>query len=87
MVLLGGSDQAPRWVRKKSVELWKKKSQILYQDSVPPHQDPIEKQLLADKCISVLQHPSHSTNLAPYYIYLFPKVNSVLKGIHFQSAD
>jgi transposase len=40
------------------------------------------KQFLANKKITVLEHPPYSPDLAPRDFYLFPKIMSVLKGIH-----
>jgi hypothetical protein len=45
------------WVRKKRLELWKKKSWIFHQDRVPAHSAFAVKQFLADKCIPVLDPP------------------------------
>jgi transposase len=45
------------------------------------------KQFLANKNITVLEHPPYSPGLAPCDFYLFPKINSVLKGTHFLSAE
>jgi hypothetical protein len=45
-------------VRKKRLELWKKKSWIpQHQDNAPAHNAHAVKQFLADKCITVLEHP------------------------------
>jgi transposase len=74
-------------VRKKRPELWKKKSWILHQDNAPAHNALAVKQFLADKCISVLEHPPNSPDFAPCDCYLFPKLKLALKGIHFQSVD
>jgi len=45
------------------------------------------KQFLANKNITVLEHPPYSPDLAPYDFYLFPKIKSVLKGTHFVSVE
>ncbi|GFX35989.1 uncharacterized protein TNCV_4215111 [Trichonephila clavipes] len=42
------------------------------------------KQFIADKCITVLEHPPYSPDLAPYDFCLFHKVKNVLLGTHFQ---
>jgi hypothetical protein len=62
--------------------LWKKKSWILHQDNAPAHNALGVKQLLADECIPVLQHPLCSPDLAPCDFYLFSKLKGVLKGTH-----
>jgi hypothetical protein len=43
------------------------------------------KQFLANKNITVLEHPPYLPDLAPCNFYLFPKIKSVLKGTHFFS--
>jgi hypothetical protein len=45
------------------------------------------KQFLANKNITVLQHPPYSPDHAPCDFYLFPKIKSVLKGTHFVSVE
>jgi transposase len=45
------------------------------------------KQFLANKNITVLEHPPYSPDLAPCNFYLFPKIKSVLKGTHFVSIQ
>jgi transposase len=40
-------------------------------------------QFLANKNITVLEHPPYSPDLAPCDFYLFLKIKSVLKGTHF----
>jgi hypothetical protein len=73
-------------VKKKRLELWKKKSWISHQDNGPAHNALVVKQFLADKCIPVLDSP-HSPHLAPCDFYLFHKLKSALKGTRFQSVD
>ncbi|GFU52217.1 hypothetical protein TNCV_3052381 [Trichonephila clavipes] len=43
------------------------------------------KQLLVDKCITVLKYPPYSPELTPYEFYLFLKEKNTLMGTHFQS--
>ena len=45
------------------------------------------KQFLADKRITVLEHPPYSPDLAPCDFYLFPKIKSLLKGTHFTYVE
>jgi transposase len=45
------------------------------------------KQFLANKNITVMEHPPYSPDLAPCDFYLFPKIKSVLKGTYFLSVD
>jgi hypothetical protein len=44
-------------MRKKRPELWKKKPWILHEDNTSAHNALAVKQILADKCISVLEYP------------------------------
>jgi len=73
-------------VRRKRLELWRN-GWILHQHNAPAHNALTVKQFLANKNITVLQHPPHSPDLAPCDFYLFPKIKSVLKGTHFVSAE
>jgi hypothetical protein len=40
------------------------------------------KQFLANKNITVLEHPPYLPDPTPYNFYLFPKIKSVLKGTY-----
>ena len=73
-------------VRRKRPELWRN-GWILHQDNGPAHNALSVKQFLANKNITVLEHPPYSPDLAPYDFYLFPKIKSVLKGTHFVSVE
>jgi hypothetical protein len=35
----------------------------------------------------VLEHPPYSLDLAPKDFFLFPKINEILKGRHFDDID
>jgi transposase len=56
-------------------------------DNAPAHSALSVKQFLANKNISVLQHPPYLPDLAPCNFYLFPKIKSVLKGTQFVSVE
>ena len=73
-------------VRRKRPELWRN-GWILDQDNAPAHNALSVKQFLANKNITVLEHPPYSPDLAPCDFYLFPKIKSVLKGTHFVSVE
>ena len=47
----------------------------------------LEKQFLAEKQVTVLEHPPYSPDLAPCDFWLFPKMKSVVKGTHFESVE
>ena len=72
-------------VRRKRLEL-RRNGWILHQDNAPAHNALSVKQFLANKNTTVLEHPPYSPDLAPCNFYLFPKIKSVLKGIHFVSV-
>jgi histone-lysine N-methyltransferase SETMAR len=59
---------------------------ILHQDNEPAHNALSVKQFLANKNITVMEHPPHSPDLASCDFYLFPKIKLVLKGTHFLSV-
>jgi len=73
-------------VRRKQPEVWRN-GWILHQDNVPAHNALSVKQFLANKNITVLEHPRYSPDLTPCNICLFPKIKSVLKGTHFVSVE
>jgi len=70
----------------KRLELWRKRWN-LHQDNAPAHNALSVKQFLANKNITVLEHPPYSPDLAPCDFCLFPKIKSVLKGTHFVSVE
>jgi hypothetical protein len=51
--------------------------------NTPAHNALSVKQFLANKNITVLQHPPYSPDVAPCDFYIFIKIKSVLKGTHF----
>ena len=53
---------------------------FLLHDNVPSHNATIVKQFLAQRKVTVLDHPPCSPDLAPADYFLFPKVKSHLKG-------
>ena len=46
-----------------------------------------EQEFLATKQITVLEHPAYSPDLAPSDFFLFPKMEEILKGRHFDDTD
>jgi histone-lysine N-methyltransferase SETMAR len=73
-------------VRRKRPELWQN-GWILHQDNAPAHNALSVKQFLANKNITVTEHPPYSPDLAPCDFYLFPKIKLVLKGTNFLSVE
>jgi len=73
-------------VTRKQPELWRN-GWILHQDNAPAHNALSVKQFLANKNITVLEHPPYSPDLDPCDFFLFPKIKPVLKGTHFVSVE
>jgi len=73
-------------VRRKRLELWIN-GWILHQDNAPAHNALSMKQFLANKNITVLEHPPCLPDLTSCDICLFPKIKSVLRGTHFVSVE
>jgi len=47
----------------------------------------IKEEFLATKQITVLEHPAYSPDLARSDFFLFPKIEEILKGRHFDDTD
>jgi transposase len=58
---------------------------FLLHDNALPHNATIVKQFLAQRKLTVLDHPSYSPDLAPADYFLFRKVKSHSKGRLFDS--
>ena len=60
---------------------------FLFHDNAPSHNVTIVIQFLAQRKVTVLNHPLYSPDLAPADYFLFPKVKSHLKGRLFDSIS
>jgi len=60
---------------------------FLLHDNAPSPNATIVKQFLAQRKLTVLDHPPYSPDLAPADYFLFPKVKSHLKGRLFDSIS
>jgi len=60
---------------------------VLHHDNAPAHTALSIRKFLAKKNIPVLPHPPYSPDLAPCDFYLFPKLESKLKGHHFGTME
>jgi len=60
---------------------------FLSHDNAPSHNATIVKQFLAQRKVTVLDHPPYSPDLAPPDYFLFPKAKSNLKGRLFDSIS
>ncbi|KAG7170299.1 Mariner Mos1 transposase-like 5 [Homarus americanus] len=56
-------------------------------NNVPAHNALSVKQFLANKNITVLEHPPYLLDLTPCDFYLFPKIKSIIKGTNFVSVQ
>jgi len=67
-------------VRRKRPERFANNSWILHHDNAPAHTALSVREFLANKQITVLEHPAYSPDLAPSDFFLFPKINEISKG-------
>jgi len=74
-------------VREKRRELWQDKSWLLHHDNAPAHNALSIRQFLAEKNIAVLEQPPYSPDLAPCNFVLFPKLDGIIKGTHFEGVE
>ena len=76
-----------RSVRRKRRDLWQNNSWLLHHDNASAHTAHSIRQFLAEKNITVLDHPPYSPDLAPCDFFLFPKVKGVLKETRFGEVE
>ena len=69
-------------VRRRRPDMWKNASWILHHDNALS-----VKRYLVKNNIPVMEHPQYSPDLAPCDFFLFPKIESALKGTRFESMD
>ena len=74
-------------VRRCRPALWKDKSWMLHHDNAPAHTAFSVRQLLTNKQVAMLNNPPYSPDLAPCDFWFFPKLKSVVKGVHFASVE
>jgi len=74
-------------VRRKRPKLFANNSWVLHHDNAPAHTALTVREFLATKQITVLEHPTYSSDLAPSDFFLFPKIKEILKGRHFDDID
>jgi len=74
-------------VRSKRPELWENQTWMLHHDSAPGHALLLICSYLAKHQTSVVPHPLYSPILAPADFFLFPKLQTTLKGCHFQTIE
>ena len=74
-------------VRRRRPEMWKNGAWVLHQDNAPAHNALSVNMFLTKHTITVLEHPPYSPDLAPCDFFLFPKIQSALKGTRFKYID
>jgi hypothetical protein len=74
-------------VRRKRPEKWRTISWFLLPDNAPAHRSVLVKEfILAKKNMTTLGHLPYSPHLVPADFYLFPRLNSAMKGRRFCDA-
>ena len=67
-------------VRRKGPQKWRNNSWFLLHHNAPAHRSVLPKDFLAKNNVTTLEHPPYSPDLASADFYLFPGLNSALKG-------
>ena len=65
-------------VRRDRPELWENQTWILHNDNAPAHASLLIPSYLAKHQTSVVPYPLSSPDLAPAYVFLFPKLKTPL---------
>ena len=73
-------------VRRKRPEKWRTNRWFLLHDNAPAHRSALVKDFLAKNSVTTLEHPTYYPDLAAADFYLFPLLNSSLKGWRFCDA-
>jgi len=74
-------------VKKKRPDAWRENRWMLQHDNTPSHSSYLFRDFLAKHAMTVLPQPPYSPDLAPADFFLFPKLNSTLKGCHLESTE
>ena len=73
--------------REEACELWQDNAWLLHQDNAPAHNALSTHQFLAERNVTVLDHPPYSPYLALCDFFLFPKVKEIIKGVRFLDME
>jgi hypothetical protein len=68
-------------------ELWENQTGILHHDNAPAHSSLLIHSYLAKHQTSVVPHSPYSPDVAPADLFLFPKIETILKGRRFQTIE
>ncbi|UYV83329.1 K02A2.6-like [Cordylochernes scorpioides] len=74
-------------IRKKRPEKWTNGGWILHHDNARPHTAHLMTSFLAKNGTQILLQPPFFPDIAPNDLFLFPKLEAVLKGRHFDTRD
>ncbi|UYV73578.1 hypothetical protein LAZ67_10004141 [Cordylochernes scorpioides] len=74
-------------VRLKRPERWQNNDWILHVGNARPHTVHVVLQFLAKHSTIQIPHPPYSPDLAPNYLFLYPKLKMNLKGRKFDHVD
>ena len=74
-----------RWFRRP--QLWATGDWQLYHSKVPTHASRVIQSFLSKHHMAQVTQPPYSPDLAPWNFWLFPKLNSPVKGKRFQTTD
>jgi len=72
-------------VRRKRPELWENQTWMLHHNNAPAYTSLLIRSYLAKHQTSIAPYPPYSPDLAPADFFLFPKLQTTLKGRHFQT--
>jgi len=74
-------------VRRKRPKLRENKIWMLHHDNAPAHASLLIRSYLAKHQTSVVPHPPYSPDVAPADFFLFPKLQTTLKGRRFRTIE
>ena len=74
-------------VRRKRPEAWTNNTWMLHHDNAPAHASLLICEFLKKHETTVVPQPPYPPDLAPADFFLFPKLNSSLKGRRFQTVE
>lgn len=76
-----------RRIRRVRPQLSRTGQWVLLNDNAPAHSAIRVRQFLAQRGVTVLDHPPYSPDLAPADFFLFPRMKEVLKGARFADVS
>ena len=77
----------PEAIRQKSTELWKNQSRILHHDKAPANTSMLVSEYLAKSKTVIVSQSPYSPSLALADFFLFPKLQTPMKGKRFATIE